>query len=126
MNGGDLSLNAFSARRMTLEQVDGARARFEATLRAAPMDSLFQALVISSSDVPDLIREIYRLRAAWQNLEASCLAGLGAAVENDPRPPNTWVMDSPWLYITDALPMPPGIHPLTQSISARWWGGQSL
>jgi hypothetical protein len=90
------------------------------------MEDLFRTAVLSSCDVPDLVTEIYRLRARWQILQAACLAGLGVAVENDPRPLEMWFSDSPWAFVTDALPMPPGFHPLAQCIPARRWGGQSL
>jgi hypothetical protein len=115
-----------SEKRLTLYELDEARARFEATLRVGPMEDLFRTAVLSSCDVPDLVTEIYRLRARWQILQAACLAGLGVAVENDPRPLEMWFSDSPWAFVTDALPMPPGFHPLAQCIPARRWGGQSL
>ncbi|QNE18385.1 hypothetical protein F1D05_31610 [Kribbella qitaiheensis] len=115
---------------MSLEQVDAARARFEATLRAAPLnlpaDTGVDAFVISSADVADLVREIKRLRSRYFVLEAACRAGLLAAVENDSRPAPLWVLDSPWLYVTDALAAPPVFHPLADVLPLIFWGGEQL
>ncbi|TDC14512.1 hypothetical protein [Kribbella albertanoniae] len=113
-----------SARRMTLDQIDGVRARFEATLRVAPGEDFYRVFVISSADVPDLVNEIYRLRARFQMLEAACRAGLGAAVEEDSLYP--WALESPWWYVTDELPPPPSGHYLAEVMPADVWRGEPL
>lgn len=79
------------------------RARFEATLRAPNMDSLFGATVASSCDVPELVTEVERLRAEYADLVAACRAGLLAERDGDP-----WA----WEFVADALPPAPAGHPL--------------
>ncbi|MBP2353266.1 hypothetical protein JOF29_004381 [Kribbella aluminosa] len=91
-----------------------------------PRDAGVDAFIISSADVPDLVREIKRLRSRYQILEASCRAGLLAAVENEPSTASVWALDSPWLYVTDALAAPPPFHPLAEVLPLRFWGGESL
>ncbi|MBB6570802.1 hypothetical protein [Kribbella sandramycini] len=109
---------------MTLDQLDRARARFEATLRVAPGEAMIHAFVVSSADVPDLVNEIYRLRAKYQILEAACRAGLGAAVEDESLYP--WAIESPWWYVTDALAPPPPGHYLAEIMPADVWRGEPL
>ncbi|QNE18879.1 hypothetical protein F1D05_14385 [Kribbella qitaiheensis] len=84
------------------------RARFEATLRAPNMDSLFTATIASCGDVPELVTKVERLASRYANLVAACRAGLVWAVENgDPTD-----RDTPWGFVADALPPAPAGHPL--------------
>jgi hypothetical protein len=110
--GGDVTVNENYSRRygygLTSVDLSEMRARFRAVVRSEDLDTLHQASVLSSCDVPRLIAEVQRVAMRYADLVAACRAGIFFAIENGDA---DWM--GSWQFVLDELPPPPVSHPMS-------------